>query len=353
MASTATLRGQTGKDKTGFSDRLLDWYDDNARTLPWRTGPAARRGGQMPDPYRVWLSEVMLQQTTVATVSPRFETFLRRWPTVADLAAAPIDDVLGEWAGLGYYARARNLHACAVAVTERFGGQFPDTEEELLTLPGIGQYTAAAVAAIAFDRPATVVDGNVDRVIVRQFALDRPVREIKPEIYAHAADLTPVARAGDYAQAMMDLGATVCRPKSPQCLLCPVRISCDAHAEGIASDLPMKPAKKARPTRYGHVYAAVNRAGAVVTEKRADKGLFGGMAGLPTSDWSKDGLPDRDDPFPADWVEEGAVEHTLTHFHLVLTVWRAGLSRLPKGYQWTEDMSTLPTVFRKAVEISA
>ena len=347
----------TGTDKgrkRGFSTALLKWYDAHARALPWRVSPAARQAGAVPDPYRVWLSEVMLQQTTVATVTPRFEAFLDRWPTVTALAAAPLDDVLGEWAGLGYYARARNLHACAVTVANEYGGVFPDTEEGVLALPGIGRYTAAAVAAIAFDRPATVVDGNVDRVMARQFAVDRPIREVKEEIYAFAESLTPKKRPGDYAQALMDLGATVCRPKAPQCLLCPVLKMCDAHIQGIADALPVKPAKKARPTRYGVVYVGLSSEGAVLTERRPDKGLFGGMAGLPGSAWQEGGAPEEAPPLAGDWEVAGEATHTLTHFHLVLTVCRARVKRKPKDYFWTAagDLETLPTVFRKAVAVA-
>lgn len=336
-------------DKVGFSTALLAWYDVHARQLPWRTPPGPTPAG--PDPYRVWLSEVMLQQTTVATVTPRFERFLERWPTVMDLAAAPQEAVLGEWAGLGYYARARNLHACAQAVAQDHGGIFPDTEDALLALPGVGPYTAAAVAAIAFDRPATVVDGNVDRVMVRQFALTAPIKDIKADIYARAGQLTPKARAGDYAQALMDLGATICRPKAPQCLLCPVQSSCAAHQQGVAADLPTKPAKKARPTRQGIVYVGVGPDGAVMTERRPAKGLFGGMAGLPGSEWVKSGVPQPMPPIAGEWTRTGTAAHTLTHFHLVLTVMVMPVEVVPPGYFWTaaDALATLPTVFRKAV----
>lgn len=340
-------------NKSSFSTRLLDWYDAHARDLPWRVSPADRARGVTPDPYKVWLSEIMLQQTTVATVTPRFQVFLDRWPTVRDLAAAPLEDVLGEWAGLGYYARARNLHACARVVATALNGVFPQAEEELQALPGIGPYTAAAIAAIAFDVPATVVDGNVDRVMVRQGAIERPIREVKDQIYALAAARTPTRRAGDYAQALMDLGATLCRPKSPQCLLCPVQKGCAAFEEGVQDQLPVKPAKKVRPQRFGTVFVGINKAGDVVTERRAEKGLFGGMAGLPGSDWATE-MPDAAPPYQADWQEVGDVSHTLTHFHLTLTVMRATVSRLPRGYFWTraEALDTLPTVFRKAVNSS-
>ncbi|MEM9233005.1 MAG: A/G-specific adenine glycosylase [Pseudomonadota bacterium] len=346
------MTGQAQDRKAGFSTALLDWYDVHARDLPWRVGPKARAKGERPDPYRVWLSEVMLQQTTVATVTPRYEAFLAKWPTVKALAAAPLEEVLGEWAGLGYYARARNLHACAVVVATEHGGIFPDTEEGLLTLPGIGPYTAAAIAAIAFDRSAVVVDGNVDRVMVRLHRIDRPIRDAKADIREAASALTPGTRAGDYAQALMDLGATVCRPKGADCLLCPVTAFCEARKAGVQDALPVKPPKKARPTRYGVVYVGRRTDGAILTERRPSKGLFGGMAGLPGGDWSEGEAPKATPPVKAPWQETGQAEHTLTHFHLILTVMTGEVKRAPKGMFWTavDDLETLPTVFRKAVK---
>ena len=339
--------------KAQIADRLLEWYDAHARDLPWRVGPAARAKGVLPDPYRVWLSEVMLQQTTVATVTPRFDDFLARWPTVHDLAAAPQEDVLAAWAGLGYYARARNLHACAKAVVAEYVGVFPSSAEGLMQLPGIGPYTAAAIAAIAFDEPSAVVDGNVERVIVRLHTIDRPIRDAKAEIRARVEEVTPMRRPGDFAQAMMDLGATVCRPRSPQCLICPLRETCAAHRSGIADTLPVKPAKKARPTRFGHVYVGQDASGAVATERRPEKGLFGGMAGLPGTAWEKDAMPDPAAPFEASWQTVGEVEHTLTHFHLNLSVKTAEITALPEGFFWTprEAQNHFPTVFRKALAL--
>jgi A/G-specific adenine glycosylase len=226
------------------ASRLLEWYDRHRRTLPWRA-PA----GERTDPYRVWLSEIMLQQTTVATVGDYFRRFAERWPTLETLAAAPLDDVLSAWAGLGYYARARNLHACARTVVEQHGGRFPEDEAALLALPGIGRYTAAAIRAIAFDQPASAVDGNVERVIARLFAIETPLPEGKIEIAARAAALVPRRRAGDYAQAMMDLGATVCVPKAPRCVICPLVSACRGRALGIADDLPGRAPKREKPTR--------------------------------------------------------------------------------------------------------
>ncbi|MEL7461713.1 MAG: A/G-specific adenine glycosylase, partial [Pseudomonadota bacterium] len=267
---------------------LLAWYDAHARILPWRIPPGERA---RPDPYRIWLSEIMLQQTTVAAVKSYYQRFTSLWPTVGDLAAAADDRVMGEWAGLGYYARARNLLKCARAVVDEYNGVFPDTREDLLTLPGIGPYTAAAVAAIAFGRAETVVDGNVERVMARVFAVDTPLPAAKPELTELAKRLTPSDRPGDYAQAVMDLGATICTPKSPACGICPWRDPCAARAAGIAADLPKKTRKKPKPTRRGVAYIARNSAGHWLLERRPDKGLLGGMLGWPGTDWSHTPAP--------------------------------------------------------------
>ncbi|WP_051881585.1 A/G-specific adenine glycosylase [Parvularcula oceani] len=342
-ASSVTVKERPGKD--GFSGKLLSWYDEHARALPWRLPPGS---DAVPDPYRIWLSEVMLQQTTVAAVVPRYERFLSLWPDVEALAAAPLEDVLGEWAGLGYYARARNLHACARAVAER--GGWPETEEGLRDLPGLGAYTAAAVAAIAFGKRAVVVDGNVERVVARVFCVEEPLKAVRPGIRTLADALTPKERPGDYAQAMMDLGATVCRPKSPQCLLCPVSADCDARRAGLQDELPVRPAKKARPVRYGTVYVGQRRDGAVLTARRPERGLYGGMAGLPGTPWAE--APEvAVPPAPAGWKEVGRVSHGLTHFQLELTVMAAAVEAAPEGLAFTppDALETLPTVFRKCV----
>ncbi|WP_120634066.1 A/G-specific adenine glycosylase [Ruegeria sp. EL01] len=335
---------------------LLDWYDHNARQMPWRVGPADRAAGVTPDPYRVWLSEVMLQQTTVAAVRDYFMRFTARWRDVASLAAAPDDQVMGEWAGLGYYARARNLLKCARVVTDEYDGQFPDTGDALLKLPGIGPYTAAAVAAIAFDRPETVLDGNVERVISRLYEIHDPLPGSKPILMEKAAALTPTQRPGDYAQAVMDLGATICTPKSPACGICPLRTPCLARIAGTQADLPKKTAKKAKPTRFGHVYIARRQDGALLLERRPDKGLLGGMLGWPGSDWS--GTPSEAPPFSADWsVLSEEVRHTFTHFHLVLRVWTAELPADTTPDSLTIlgkhefKPSDLPTVMRKAHDL--
>ncbi|HBK92189.1 MAG TPA: A/G-specific adenine glycosylase [Parvularcula sp.] len=371
---------------------LLRWYDRHARTLPWRAPPKSQARA---DPYRVWLSEVMLQQTTVATVRPRYEAFLARWPSVDALADAPLDDVLSEWAGLGYYARARNLHKCAVEVAAL--RRFPDTEEGLRALPGVGDYTAAAIAAIAFDRRAVVMDGNVERVAARLFAIATPLPKAKPELKAAMSALWPVKRSGDFAQALMDLGAGVCTPRAPNCLLCPLSEHCEARATGVAETLPVKAMKAAKPLRRGVAYALVNERGEILFERRPEKGLLGGMLGLPGAAWVEASTPEHrhpgagaagtrgPSPAPAirgaggsgdrsrardfvaprddggacvfgvgDWRPAGTVTHTFTHFQLELDVMTA---RTPKGFragpgqQWiAPEKARLPTVMRKAVE---
>ncbi len=336
---------------------LLAWYDRHARRLPWRVGPKERAAGIAPDPYRVWLSEVMLQQTTVAAVKAYFEAFTAAWPTVADLAAAPREEVMKAWAGLGYYARARNLHACAIAVVAGHGGRFPDTAEGLRALPGIGDYTSAAIAAIAYDEPAAVVDGNIERVIARLFAIDTPLPEAKKEIRAIQARLTPMERPGDYAQAMMDLGAGICTPKRPACALCPVNDTCIAHARGTEERYPVKAEKAVRPTRYGDAYVAVRPDGAVLLRQRTDDGLLGGMSEVPGSPWTAEratGVP----PFPADWRPvPGPVVHVFTHFRLELNVFCASVATMeqaPPGGWWSAPEAlpgeALPSVMKKVVE---
>ena len=299
---------------------LLGWYDFHARELPWRL-----RRGLKADAYRIWLSEVMLQQTTVVVVKGYFDRFTRRWPTVTALAAAADAEVMAEWAGLGYYARARNLLACARAVVARHDGVFPTDLTELRALPGIGPYTAGAVAAIAFDLPAVVVDGNVERVLARLFAVETPLPDARPELVRLATLLTPAQRPGDHAQAMMDLGATICTPRRPACGICPWVAVCAGRAAGIAAELPRKRPKPAKPVRQGQVWIARRADGAVLVETRAAKGLLGGMLGFPGTGWDGTSLQP---PFAADWSEAGQFRHTFTHFHLDLTVL---LADVPQG----------------------
>ena len=334
---------------------LLRWYDRHRRVLPWRA-----RKGECADPYRVWLSEIMLQQTTVKAVAPYYARFLARFPAVAELAAAPLEDVLKLWAGLGYYARARNLHACAKAVVERYGGTFPGSEEELRTLPGIGAYTAAAIAAIAFDQPASPVDGNIERVIARLFAVEEELPATKPRIRALAESLTPQRRAGDFAQAMMDLGATICTPKKPACALCPWMASCAARERGDQESFPRKAEKKTGALRRGAAFVAVRADGFLLARTRPEKGLLGGMTEVPTTDW----LREFDDttalgaaPLKAKWRRAlGVVTHTFTHFPLELAVFAASVparTAAPAGMRWIPlsglHGEALPNVMRKVI----
>ncbi|MCF7776077.1 A/G-specific adenine glycosylase [Sulfitobacter sp. M220] len=339
---------------------LLEWYDVHARAMPWRTPPADRAAGVRPDPYRIWLSEVMLQQTTVATVRDYFQRFTARWPTVVDLAAAADADVMGEWAGLGYYARARNLLKCARAVVAEHDGQFPADHAALLQLPGIGPYTAAAVSSIAFDLPFTVLDGNVERVMARLYDIHTPLPAAKPELMARAEALTSAIRPGDYAQAVMDLGATICTPKSPACGICPWRDPCLARRNGTAAALPKKTPKKPKPIRHGTVYLGQRADGAWLLETRPDKGLLGGMLGWPGTDWinADTPRPTGTPPAFADWQPlAGEVRHTFTHFHLMLTVMHAPLPSEvdpERGHFVAPDdfrPSDLPTVMRKAYDL--
>jgi A/G-specific adenine glycosylase len=363
-----TLSGRASREKevpgsgrgAAVADRpalLLGWYDRHRRRLPWRPLPGVRA-----DPYRVWLSEIMLQQTGVQTVGPYFEKFVSRWPDVAALGSASLDDVLRMWAGLGYYSRARNLHACAVAVARDHGGAFPDTEEALRALPGIGPYTAAAVAAIAFGRRTMPVDGNIERVVSRLFAVEEPVPKSKPQIGQLASTLLATSRAGDSAQALMDLGSTICTPKRPACALCPLNDGCAARLRGDQETFPRKAAKKTGELRRGAAFV-VRRGDDLLVRSRAEKGLLGGMTEVPTSTW----LAAQDDKAarkqaPAlkgvtRWHRKiGVVSHVFTHFPLELVVYTATLparSLAPAGMRFvpiaTLQDEALPTVMRKVI----
>lgn len=326
--------------------------------MPWRVGPKDRANGVIPDPYRIWLSEIMLQQTTVAAVKDYFERFTKRWPTVRDLADAQDEDVMAEWAGLGYYARARNLLKCARVVANEKGGAFPDTVNALLELPGVGPYTAGAVSAIAFDKSSVVVDGNVERVMARLYDVHTPLPAAKPGLTALAESLTPLERAGDYAQAVMDLGATICTPRNPACGICPWRPACQARLAGTAVDLPKKTPKKPKPIRFGVVYITRRVDGALLLERRPDKGLLGGMLGWPGSEWVENEAPKHQAPIRAEWKTlNGEARHTFTHFHLRLTVKTAlvPMEREPVVGHFlpVEDFSPtdIPTVMRKAFNL--
>src|SRR5262245_19140411 len=332
---------------------VLAWYERNRRDLPWRARP-----GKLPDPYRVWLSEVMLQQTTVAAAGRYFVAFLARWPTVESLAAASLDEVLTAWAGLGYYARARNLHACARTVVAEHGGRFPQSVVDLGKLPGIGRYTAAAIAAVAFDMPAAAVDGNVERVVARLEGIATPLPDAKALIAQAAATLVPSERPGDFAQAMMDLGALVCTPRRPDCRACPLVETCVGYRCGSPEQLPVKRRRSAKPTRFGACFFAERGDGAVLLRRREERGLLGGMLEFPSSEWGA--APPSDPlaaaPLAARWsAVPGRVEHSFTHFDLVLTVHaaRVGTAIMSSDPAWrwialeALDRAALPSVMRK------
>lgn len=366
------------RQRAGIAVAVLGWYDEHARRLPWRVGPRERMRGIRPDPYRVWLSEIMLQQTTVATVIPRYQQFLARWPSVEALADAPLDAVLGAWAGLGYYARARNLHACARAVKDDFAGQFPGDEAMLATLPGIGAYTAAAMAAIAFDQRALPVDGNIERVMARLFAIATPKGKLKADARGALDIVWPDARHGDFTQALMDLGSGICTPRNPDCGTCPLAEWCRAKALGQPEKYPARAAKKPKPTRTGICYALFRADGSVLLETRPEAGLLGGMLGLPGTPWTADepvddepvddkpgdDKPSHDDrsAWPAiaqptehiDWTDGGVITHEFTHFRLNLSV-RFGDKprqfRATCNQQWLPARDApVPTVMRKAID---
>ena len=351
---------QLPKDQS-LSAQLLAWYDRHRRVLPWRAPP-----GRRADPYHVWLSEIMLQQTTVKTVGPYYAKFLKLWPDISALAAAPLDDVLKAWAGLGYYARARNLHACARAVVERHGGKIPATEALLRELPGIGPYTAAAIAAIAFDECTSPVDGNIERVIARLYALETPLPAAKPEISRLARALTPPQRSGDFAQAMMDLGATICTPKSPACILCPWNESCAAYARGNAETFPRRLPKREGDLRRGAAFVVQRADDFVLVRTRPEKGLLGGMTEVPTTEWSKDfdastamkGAPHfASMRKPLAWQKTlGVVRHVFTHFPLELIVYVSEVparTAAPKATRWVKISElggeALPSLMRKVI----
>ena len=332
-------------------DQLLAWYEKNARELPWRIGPKARRSRAKPDPYRVWLAEIMLQQTTVPHATRYYYDFLSRWPTVDDLAQAADSDVMAAWAGLGYYARARNLLKCAREISTR--GAWPETASELKKLPGIGPYTAGAVAALAFGEQSAAVDGNVERVFARLLAAEGDWKHEKKRIADLAAHLVPADRPAEFAEALMDLGATICTPKSPACDLCPLAELCKARALGTPSRFPVKPKRAPNPQRCGQVFVVLDGKGNVLTERRPESGLLGGMVGLPTSAWNEGVSPEVDYPFCADWQLVGQVKHVFTHFDLKLDVWRMETSEKLADAQSLESVeAALPSVFKKALKLA-
>tara|TARA_E500000075_G_C6981073_1_gene316698 strand:- start:286 stop:1350 length:1065 start_codon:yes stop_codon:yes gene_type:complete len=321
--------------------KILGWYDAHRRTLPWRSEP-----GVVPNPYHVWLSEIMLQQTTVATVKSYFEYFLTRWPKIENLAEASLDDVLHAWQGLGYYARARNLHKCAKAISSDYDSRFPETESALLSLPGIGPYTASAIMAIAFNKKATPMDGNIERVITRLYAVAEPLPKSKKYLYQLAKQMTPDQRAGDYAQALMDIGATICKPKSSKCSICPLMHNCIAKSKGLEGELPKREKKPIKPLRQATVFWVTRSSGKVLLRKRPEKGLLGGMIEIPSSSWeverkSRAELIEQA-PFDINWtIVPGTIRHTFTHFHLDLEI----LSGTYEGKSLIGDIWSMPHQF--------
>ena len=352
---------KTSKEKQRQTERLrrdlLAWYDADGRTLPWRIRPEDRARGVVADPYKIWLSEIMCQQTTVVSAAPYWRKFLENWPTVTDLAAAPLDDVLTAWAGLGYYARARNLHKCANIIVKEHIGEFPKSEAGLLKLPGIGPYTAAAIASICFHEAATVVDGNVERVISRYRQVEEPLPKSRKHVRKLASELTDPDRPGDYAQALMDLGSNICKPKNPKCAECPIHFGCAAHLAGRAAEYPRKRPKKARPNRYGAVFF-LEYNGKILLKRRPEKGLLGGMMELPGTEWRHD-QPTMDvwlgqAPEQRNWERIGApVTHVFTHFTLHLDVFKGARAEIDDGI-WADlnalETHALPSVMMKAIK---
>lgn len=350
-----------------FSAALLHWYWRHARRLPWRLSPIDRCKGLQPNPYHIWLSEIMLQQTTVRAVISYYQNFIELWPTVTDLATASSDDVMKAWAGLGYYSRARNLKKCADILVSQYDGHFPDTEEELKLLPGIGDYTAAAIAAIAFDRPAAVVDGNIERVMARQNVIATALPAAKKIIRQYVAERVPEEHPGDFAQAMMDLGATLCTPRNPSCVLCPVNETCQAYEEGQPEYYPVKKPRADKPTRYGAAFVLSHTdSGAVLLRRRPPRGLLGGMAEVPGTEWTQDFKRETAlayAPFMLNWQAIGTVEHVFTHFRLLLDIYSSEtkieadhIEHHEREAWWSPEgevsSEALPTLMKKAIALA-
>lgn len=340
-----------------FSEKLLFWYDRHHRDLPWRIAPDDLKEGKKPDPYRVWLSEIMLQQTTVEAVKPYFKKFVKQWPDIFALAKADLEDVLKAWAGLGYYSRARNLKSCAEKLVTDYRGVFPKSPECLKTLPGIGNYTSAAIASIAYDKPVAVVDGNVERIVSRVFTIKTEIKKAKNEITEKTTIITPQTRAGDFAQSMMDLGASICTAREPHCIICPVESFCGARREGDPYIYPVKAAKLARPERTGLAFVAINRHNEIYLEKRHMSGLLGGMTQIPNVFSEKNTYTISDAPFPGNWLSKGQARHIFSHFALTLEVYMAqNVEKIGAGNGWWCPLyqlprEALPTVMKKAISV--
>jgi A/G-specific adenine glycosylase len=325
--------------------KILSWYDKHRRELPWRA-----KAGETPDPYHVWLSEIMLQQTTVQAVAPYYYKFLDHYPTIHDLASAPQEQVMADWAGLGYYARARNLHKCAQIISNQHSGIFPQTHAELLKLPGIGDYTAAAIATIAFNQQAVVMDGNIERIISRLCTIEDELPKAKPIYKQHLAPLFDTGRPGDMAQALMDIGATICTPKNPKCMLCPLITDCSSCTKGTQETYPRKAPKKARPKKQGYIYWIENDRGEILIHRRPEKGLLGGMIALPTSEWSDKATHAKFITAPK--TLGTSIRHVFTHFDLELKLVKAKVTKTPSEHLWLPPtLKGLPTVFNKAYKL--
>jgi len=357
MSLNNTVQLQNTVDPKTFRKKMLRWYEKHRRVLPWRALP-----NEVPDPYHVWLSEIMLQQTTVQAVIPYFINFTQKWPTIYGLAQADNDDVMHNWAGLGYYARARNLHKCAKHIVSDHGGVFPSNQSELKKLSGIGEYTSAAITSIAFDKPSVVVDGNVERVMARLHAVEAPVPKGKSILKEYAAYYSEgfSNSPGDYAQSLMDLGATICTPKSPKCSICPISNYCQAHATCSEEKYPVRESKKVKPNRYGYVYWITNNKGEVLIHKRPDKGLLGGMYGFPTTEWREDNAANVHPNFIINQQmnkHKTTIKHVFTHFNLYLTIFWVSLDEndIPHNYLWVSKNKIneigLPTTFDKVRKI--
>ena len=339
-----------------IAKKVLGWYDSNSRALPWRIPPAQSKAGIRPNPYHIWLSEVMLQQTTVKAVKPYYQIFIKKWPSIKKLASAKDEEIMGAWAGLGYYSRARNLIKCARIIVKDFKSIFPQEEKLLLKLPGIGPYTASAILAIAFNKEANVVDGNIDRIIARLFAIVTPIMLSKVEIKSHAASIIPKCRFGDYAQALMDLGSQICTPKNPDCMVCPIKSKCCSYKIGATDNIPYPMIKKPKPIRYGYVFVILTNNNSILLERRPNSGILGGMLSFPSNTWVESNNLKLCPPFKAKWnILNKTVYHTFSHFHLELKIVRSIVKDPPLGYLQSSlknfNPKSLPTLMRKVFEI--
>ena len=339
-----------------IANRTLKWYDSHARILPWRIPPAKSAAGLKPNAYHVWLSEIMLQQTTVKAVEPYYDIFTIKWPTITELAAAKDEEIMAAWAGLGYYSRARNLIKCARIIVRDYNSIFPEDEKVLLELPGIGSYTAAAIRTIAFNKEANVIDGNIDRIISRLFAIMTPISLSKNKIKLYAASMLPKNRFGDYAQALMDLGSQICTPKNPNCTVCPIKSKCSSYKKGITSTIPYRIRKKPKPIRYGYVFVILTKNNSILLERRPDSGILGGMLAFPTTSWGESKELNLSPPIQANWtVLSEKVYHTFSHFHLELMVVRGVVNKLPFEYLEVSldafNPKSFPTLMRKVFNI--